>query len=465
VGGKRYWSKRWGTFHDFLFDYVRDLFGSDWGNAELAKPSKDQHPIIQWFEQNRRLRKAVKREQGKITQVPTIGAVSAFMGLAYNLYLLAHNAEIQKRLMQRLRDPGQFHGASYEVFVAGALIRAGYGLELEDEQDGSTSHCEFTAIHLPSGRKYSVEAKSRYHVAGDDKGEAALRVHRYLSRALKKRALHERIVFIDLNMPSVAQGEDQLGLLKKAAQIVRDQEPGLLIGEAPAPRAYVFLTNFPYHHFLETGGAQCAAAMEPFKIEDLRAAQAGAPLRTLIETREKHRGVTDILQKLGNTQIPSTFDGDVPELAFHVPQERRLVIGRTYNFAPEGEPPLIGEVTDVHVDEEKRELLVAIYEPKTDDAWIMKGPMSDIEFAGYRGDRDTYFGVRRKVHPEAKTILDLYDFFVEGYARSPKETMLKLMKDWPDLEAMQGLSQKELVSIYAERTAITAYQLRPAAAE
>jgi hypothetical protein len=464
VGNRPHWSKQWKSFHDFLFDYLRDLLGADWGNAELKKPFPDRHPVIQWYHHCCLLQREHVKTPGSIAQIPMNGAAASFMGLAYNLYLLAHNVEVQERLLKRLRDTNNFHGnfygAAYEIFVAGALIRTGFRLELEDEAKGITTHCEFTAVHEASGRRFSVEAKSRYAARDEtDSGESALRVGRHLRKALKKRALHQRIVFIDLNLPSLAQGSDGLALLGKAQATVREMEETLMIDGAPAPSAYVFLTNFPYHHALESDDIDCVAYMEPFKIADLRAAERPVPLRVAIDTRDRHRIVADILQNIATDRIPSTFDGDIPELAFHAPADRRIVIGRRYDFSEEGLPPLIGEVTDVIVDEAKKELMIRV---QNDDggATLMTRKMSEEELTGYRSNRDTYFGIHRKVYPEAKTALDLYDFMMDTYSKMPKERLLKQMVSWPDQELLGALSQQELASIYCERMAIVGYQMQ-----
>jgi hypothetical protein len=91
--------------------------------------------------------------------------IAAFPGTAYALYLLEHNVELQTRLLNRLRDIGQFQGAYYELFVASGLIRAGFKLTLEDETDGKNKHCEFAAISTMTAKRYWVEAKMR-SVAG-----------------------------------------------------------------------------------------------------------------------------------------------------------------------------------------------------------------------------------------------------------------------------------------------------------
>jgi hypothetical protein len=98
---------------------------------------------------------------GEPTSAPMTGAAYGIMWLTYGLYLLRHNAEIQLRLLQRLRtsDPVQIFGALYEVIIAAAMIRAGFALELENESDGSQTHCEFTATSKANGKRFSVEVK------------------------------------------------------------------------------------------------------------------------------------------------------------------------------------------------------------------------------------------------------------------------------------------------------------------
>lgn len=115
------------------------------------------------------------------------GAVAAYMHLAYDLYALDHNAELQAKLVTRLRSKDNFYGARYEVQVAAMLARAGFTIAFENEDDRSTSHCEFVITHPRTGKQFSVEAK---------RAESG-RVIRQLVRALGKTANHTRIVFID----------------------------------------------------------------------------------------------------------------------------------------------------------------------------------------------------------------------------------------------------------------------------
>jgi hypothetical protein len=43
-----YWSDKWKTFPNFLQDYVKRKLDPAWGNAEIAKPFAERHPVMQW---------------------------------------------------------------------------------------------------------------------------------------------------------------------------------------------------------------------------------------------------------------------------------------------------------------------------------------------------------------------------------------------------------------------------------
>ena len=146
VKNKLYRSKKWKTFPDFLFDYIKATLGSDWGNAEIKKDFSDRHPIIQWYHEVCIQQKKAIKKPGEPVSSEVTGAFGAYLGLAYCLYLLDHNVELQERLIKRLKNIGNFQGAYYEVLVAGALVLAGFELHLEDETSRSSRHCEFYAV-------------------------------------------------------------------------------------------------------------------------------------------------------------------------------------------------------------------------------------------------------------------------------------------------------------------------------
>src|SRR5262249_25969300 len=126
--------------------------------------------------------------------------------VAFDLLCLVNSIGVPPELIKRLKHPDQFEGARYELWAAASAIRAGFHVEFEDETDRRKSHCEFTATHPRTKRQFSVEAKRRHR-----KGYNALTVGReryvkpdvqgLISDALKKQADHQRIIFVDLNLP------------------------------------------------------------------------------------------------------------------------------------------------------------------------------------------------------------------------------------------------------------------------
>ena len=152
VANNMFWSKDWKTFPDFLNTYIKKALGSEWGNEEIKKPLAERHTILQWYDAYTRYQQQVIKEKEQITSSPITGIVACYLGLAYSLYLIAHNVELQARLVRRLIDPAQFQGAYYELIVANTLIRAGFNLELEDEADGKSKHCEFRQCRVQPGR-------------------------------------------------------------------------------------------------------------------------------------------------------------------------------------------------------------------------------------------------------------------------------------------------------------------------
>ena len=444
VGGRLFYSKEWKTFHDFLDHYIKTILGGEWGNAELRKPQSGRHPILVWYETATRYMNQFIKEPGRVHSAPVTGAVGAYYALAYNLYLLAHNVKLQELLIKRLKDKQQFYGAYYETFVAGALIRAGFDVELEDETDPTTSHCELTATFRKTGKRFSVEAKMR----GPNKASAD--VGNQLYGALKKRANHTRVVFIEENLPPDTAEGKAMETLQAVLNSLRSREEKLTIDGQPAPPAYVIVTNNPHEYDLH-GQVRTWAVAEGFKIPDLKCGQGFATLREAIIARDKHVEVHCLMRSLGEHQtIPCTFDGENPELAFAAGPPR-LQVGQVYALPGDNGTEVLGELMDAVVMEQ-RGVAYGFYRLSNGCNVMMECPLTSAELEGYRRHPDTFFGrVKKHTREGIKDMLDLYDFFHEGYRKTPKQRLLELMNDAPDHERLKGLEQQELSDIYAER--------------
>jgi hypothetical protein len=76
VGNEIRWSMTWITFVDFLLDYIKAMLTPTWGQAELAKPEPEQHPLLGWMRRIDAFRKAHARsKQGKIYVAPITRAL------------------------------------------------------------------------------------------------------------------------------------------------------------------------------------------------------------------------------------------------------------------------------------------------------------------------------------------------------------------------------------------------------
>ena len=441
VKNRLHHSKGWLTFHDFLGDYIKMAMGIDWGSAELAKPLDQRHPILVWHYLRAEQLNRGPKEPGKVHSTPMTGAIAAYLRLAYDLYALDHNAELQEKLVNRLRNRDNFSGARYEVLVAATLIRAGFELEFENEDDGSTSHCEFTATCKKTGRKFSVEAK---HRAG-----STFRLGRQLNRALAKKADHARLVFIDINVPDDTTYTEVPAYMRRALADLRKFE-GRIIKGMPLPDAYLVVTNTPWHHHLDTSSFRCVAMAEGFQIQDLKVGSTFTSLREAIDSRDRHIEMYDLIQSMkDHAEIPSTFDGEIPEFAFGN-CDARLLIGRRYLVTdPDGnESP--GLLTTATVNEREQKAYCGL-SFASDKSAIYIWPLSDVEMAAWRKHPDTFFGEVGQRSTKAEDPLDLYDFFHNSYRQTPKDRLLELMADAHDIEELRNLGQPQLASIYAER--------------
>ena len=196
---------------DFLWEYVPQVFGHDWGYCEGAKPPGERHPVMQWALKGSQYAKAQSQLPNESRALGPSGPLSAYMNFAYDLYTVDNNNGLDGRLVQRLKHIDQFQGARHELFAEATCLRAGFAVEHENERDGLTHHVEFTATHGATGQKFSVEAKSSHRpgIVGrpgvrQPSDKLNLRFGRLLNKAIAKNPAHTLVFFLDMNMPSEA---------------------------------------------------------------------------------------------------------------------------------------------------------------------------------------------------------------------------------------------------------------------
>jgi hypothetical protein len=455
VGNEIRWSKNWVTFVDFLFDYIKAVLTPAWGQAELAKPEAEQHPLVHWMRRIDAFKKAhAHAKQGKIYVAPMTGIVRAFLGLAYDLYLSAHNAELPMLLLKRLRNAKTFEGALYEASVVGTFAKAGFTIEFEDEGDPTVSHCEFTAIHKVTGRKFSVEAKaiSSTSPRAGTTGQPP-RIRNLLYAALRKRAAHHRIIFIELNRSQTMTAKGEPDWVAPLDQELAAAEEQLTIDGQPAPPAYLFITNRAFMHAFDAPDCGEAGIAHGFKLQEFPQGRGCTSMLDAVEARERHLEAHWLLKAMeARAEIPGTFDDRLPEEAFTTEEHPTLRIGDTYLVADESGREVPGVLYEGAVLESECKAY-CVYRMKDGRSIIATVPLSDSEIAIYRRSPETFFGIVKKANRKINHPMDVYDIFYETYAHSTKGKLLEFMAGWPDIEASRSLSQQELAKRYCARMA------------
>ncbi|MHB1236854.1 MAG: YecA family protein [Gallionella sp.] len=443
VGNHLHYGK-WKSFPDFLTDYIKQTLGSEWGNAELAKPLAERHPLLQWYDKVARLQTAHAKEPGALFSTPMTGAVSAYNRLAYNLYLIAHNGKnIQTRLIARLKNSGNFQGAFFETQVAAWLIKAGFELEYENEADGLTTHCEFTAIYTATGEKYSVEAKSRATKPG---GSVRTPVGRQLGQALTKKADHRRLVFLDLNK-ALHTREQADRAFDRADQIIASYET-MEIDGSPAPPAYVCITNMNDQYALDTSALATMILFRGFKIHDFMGVEFPS-LRDAARARERHRPMFQLFKSIQeHREIPQTFGGELPSEVFVPNAQPRLRVGQFYAVPGPDGIEVNAKLMQASVMNDKA--LCILQDPATNLSWMGTFDMTPEELADYANYPDIYFGVQEGHTRNVETAMELFDFFVDSYLDTPRERLIELLPNYSDQEGLYAMPQKELVELLAE---------------
>lgn len=459
VGGQIYHDK-WRTFYDFLGNYIKRTMGEDWGTAELKKPFDERHPVLKWYQNVCTLQREHAGNSGQVHWAPMNGAASAYYRLAYNLYLIAHNgSDIQSRLVSRLRNIDNFHGHFFETQVAAWMIKAGFELEFENESDGTTSHCEFTATYAPSGGKFSVEAKSRFP-SEKNASTRRLKIASQLRKALHKKASHSRLVFLDLNQPIQfeQEGKQEFERAQEAIERFKDRS-----GENYPP-AYVCITNISDHYFLDNQQIQSLALFSGFKIEEF-VDQAFPSIKAAVKARKQHSEIFALMRSMKiHVGIPTTFDGGLPATTYSADEVTRMRIGNLYRVPDVNGHEVVARLTTASVDPIAGTMYLGFYDEKASKSWISTAPMTEAEREDYKNFPDTFFDVYVEQGRRIETALEFFDFFHETYRETPKEKLIEWMANAPDIRELVKLTQEELSEVFCERMAYKELAERASAA-
>jgi hypothetical protein len=446
---------KWSTFNEFLLDYFAERIGREWIMSEM-KLGDATHPIAQWAIEANKQTQNLPPGTGIIKRRVN-NASRSLLSAAYNLYLIEHHYEqydepLLERLLNRLRVREGFFAALSETNAAAAFLKAGFFLEYEDDLRPG-QHAEFTATYKQTDRRFSVEVKTR---SGPDNGgdlRSRLKLKNKLSQALKKKLPWTRVVFIDLNMPEIIADADDPSVSELLA-LIEEAEQTLKINGGPAPPAYLFLTNQPFHYNLSAMEGAALIGALGFRLD--RFQPRSATFREIILGREQHPEMYRLIDSMKiHGEPPATFDGEHPEFAFD-PQagHARWLVGNEYLVPGPDSEEMMATLQNATVNPATK-TMHGVFQANGAH-FVVQAPMTDAELAAYLRSPETFFGIVQNVGRYANNAFELAEFFYENYRDTSKEKLLEFLKDHPAIECLRNLSQKDLAVFVAEQWALGA---------
>jgi hypothetical protein len=286
--------------------------------------------------------------------------------------------------------------------------------------------------------------------------DETLGLSKKLRDALSKRAAHERVVFLDIDLPMITRLDQLNAVADFAVPKLRELEGTLQIDGKPAPSAYVIVSNIPDHRNESDVSYGFQAFATGFKIPDFGEGAVYHGMHELMRSRERHADILSLKDaaKVRHT-IPSTFDGSNPALAFSADQIPRLKIGDWYKVPDEkGGENEVQLCNGIVMETEK--IAHCIYRTRDGVYAHYTNTLTDDEIQAYKLHPKTFFGAidHNAARGKAETIVDWFDFLFETYEHTSKEKLLEFLSGVPDREELAKQSQRDLAITYCERMAL-----------
>lgn len=201
---------------------------------------------------------------GQVVGAAPTGDVQALLSLADDVYCLCLVEQMSGKILDRLRNIGEFQGVRYEIALAASLVRAGFSISWLESNE---PHAEFTAFLPESGESIIVEAKSRHragvlHESGEPPDLSSLKADitgLYLDALKKPTNDLPYVIGIDVNLPLDLKKMDGSSRRMDGVFKLMDKGP-VPTQEKPAKEFLLVLTNFAWHYV----GQQRAPAHEVY---------------------------------------------------------------------------------------------------------------------------------------------------------------------------------------------------------
>lgn len=234
----------WVSVEDFLARYLlRRLFSTE-QELRIFLQNNSTHPICTFMSSFHTFQ--ISDDKSVVCNEER-GQIAFHIRCALHLLLVDNSGLLLERNIKRIKNTGNFWGAMYEIFVLSYFITGKFTIQAEDETDVSRRHCEFIATHK-NGNSFDVEAKSKNRdfslITEKDFEDNKTNMIRILKDALKKPARNHRLIFANVNIPSLVSYPQRFtwadGVSREIQKIYGARKDG-----EKWPNASFVLTNFP----------------------------------------------------------------------------------------------------------------------------------------------------------------------------------------------------------------------------
>ena len=160
------------------------------------------------------------------------------------------------------------------------------------------------------------------------------------------------------------------------------------------------------------------------------------------KNEKKHVDGYNIMESLQKyPQLPPTFDGELPLDSEDI--NRTLNIGEHYSFDDVGEKGVIAEVTDATISETDRKMYITSYSQEG-ESYIVTREVNEKELEAYRTHKDGFFGIVRRQGKEIDDPYKLFEWLMESYKNTPREKLLEMCREHPDVRQLEKLDDTEI---------------------
>ncbi|MGY4289039.1 hypothetical protein ACVWXO_008259 [Bradyrhizobium sp. LM2.7] len=235
---------------------------------------------------------------------------------------------------------------------------------------------------------------------------------------------------------------------------VCEAQQSLRIKGKPAPSAYLFLVNQPFHYNPESFDAAPMIGPLGFWLPTFQP-RPPTTFRQIVLGREQHPEMHALIESMKiHSDPPSTFDGQAPEFAFGDQNHPRWIVGDDYVVPNANDKDVMATLVSAtaHPDTKTMHGVFQL----NGEHFLVQAPMTDAEVDVYRRSPETFFGVVQAVGGRANDAYELAEFFYGTYKDTPREKLLEFLKDHPAAKAVQSWSQKNLAIFVCEQWALSA---------